>query len=135
MKSFRTRRPPFTRGLIVLIFIFVGLNAVRAAAALQDRAFLTSLDLAPGPLYLALTGAAAALLLGAAGILLLLRSRAAAWFTRAVGLAYGAWYWADRLWIAQPGDGQVNWPFALAATVVLLGFMGLVTAALLRQQR
>jgi hypothetical protein len=39
----------------------------------------------------------------------------------AEAVAYAAWYWFDRLAFQFP---HPNWPFALAATLLLLGFTG-----------
>ena len=86
----------------------------------------------PGPLYLALTGAA----IGTGGLVcavgVWLRHAWAFWLTRGFVVAWQAWSWVDRLWLARSDTALSNWPFALGATVLILGY---VFAALAEEER
>jgi drug/metabolite transporter (DMT)-like permease len=95
---------------------------MRFVQAIRQWRFLESLLPIP-VIYLVLSG----LIWAAVGV-------AAAWglwrgktwapfFTRLVALAYAIYYWVDRLLIANPESGPLNWPFAAAVTLLGLALV------------
>jgi len=111
------RRPLSVTLLAVGVLILAGINLLRFAISLQQRAFLSSL-LPLEPLYLTISGLVWALL----GLLLvwgLWSGRG--WAVRATQVAvlvYSTYFWLDRIFLAQ-GAGR-NWPFALAVNLSVL---------------
>ncbi len=105
---------------------------LRMQQALVDWQALVQIGLKPGPVYLAVSGA----LIGLGGLACLigvwLRSKWGFGFTRGFVLVWQAWSWADRLWLARSDTALSNWPFALGATVLILGY---VFAALAEEER
>jgi hypothetical protein len=121
----RTRRPGRSFNLWVLALgllasAFAGFLRLQAAVYAWD--VLTHLGLQPGPLYAALSGAIWGIVSLAAALGLLLRLRWAPVFTRFGVAGLALVYWADRLLFTHSADGQINAPFAAAATVVLVFF-------------
>jgi len=122
-------RPKRSFWLIVLavgLLIFSIAGWLRLQQSLADWHYLLDLGLQPGPLYLALTGA----MTGAGGMIaalgVWLRLRCGFVLTRIFMVVWQAWNWIDRLWVARSDTARVGWPFALAATVVVLLFGFLV---------
>ena len=113
----RTRRPLSVTLLAVGVLTLAGINLLRFAVSLQQRAFLSSL-LPLEPLYLTISG----LVWGLLGLLL-------AWglwsglswavrTTQVAVLVYSTYFWLDRIFLAN-GAGR-NWLFALAVNLSLL---------------
>lgn len=115
----RAKRPFGVTLLAALVLSIAGLHLIRFIQALKTWDFLAGL---PGvsPLYLALSGLVVALV----GFPLawgLWRGMAwAARFTRIAALVYILQSWFDRTFLAQEAFQRTNWPFALAATFLLL---------------
>ncbi len=105
---------------------------LRLQQAIADWQTLVQIGLKPGPVYLAVSGA----LIGVGGLGCLigvwLRSKWGFGFTRGFVLVWQAWTWADRLWLAHSDTALSNWPFALGASIVILGY---VFAALAEEER
>jgi hypothetical protein len=117
------RRP---KRVTLLAWALLGLsawNALRLLQALRFWSVLSEYRARPAPLYLALTGG---VWMAAGGMLAAacLRGKVWAW-PGACGfvLAYGLWYWLDRLLAQGPRPGV---PLALALTLILLGLAALV---------
>ena len=112
--------------MLVLVLLFTTWNIIRLATAIAWHDTLNAYTSPPVPVYIAVSGGFWSLLGIFIGSSLI---RRAAWTRPALlfgSFAYGAWVWVDRLYIrAQIGS---NWPFSLAATIVLLGY---VTAVVL----
>lgn len=87
---------------------------------------LQAIGLQPGPLYLAVSGGLIGLAGLAAALSLWLRTRQAARLAGGVVAAWLAWNWIDKLWIASSPLALDNWPFALAASLLLLVYTFLV---------
>ena len=121
--------PPYRPGrtielwVLVLILLLGALDGLlRLQAAVYTWKVLTEIGISPGPLYLALTGAAWGLALLAAAVGLFFRQRWAPRFTRIAAVVLALAYWVDRLAFTRAANTQVNWPFAAGATVFLLAF-------------
>ena len=121
-------RRPFSVTLLALgVLSITGLNLARFILAVDRWEFLEDL---PGisPLYISLTGLA----WSAAGLVLFWGIwRGLSWaigFTRAVLLSYAAYYWLDRIFLAERvavnAQGEtflpLNWPFAVTITAIIL---------------
>jgi hypothetical protein len=119
----RTRRSFWLKVLVAGLLIFAAAGWLRLEQSLAEWNFLGEVGLRPGPLYLALTGG----LTGAGGLIagvgVWLRKRWAFAFTRVFMVAWQAWSWIDRLWLARVKTARVSWPFALAATLLVLLFV------------
>ncbi len=114
---------------LVLILLVGALDGfLRLQAAVYSWKVLTDIGIDPSPLYLAVTGGVWGLALLAAAVGLFFRQRWAPGFTRVTVVALAAAYWIDRLAFTRSADTQVNWPFTLATTVVLLAFVFSVLA-------
>ncbi|MGD2156907.1 MAG: hypothetical protein PVG14_19570 [Anaerolineales bacterium] len=121
--SFRSSRPFSVTLLAVLVLILTTLYWLRLVETLRLWAFLSRAPISLTLLhriYLAVTGA----LWGLVGLPLtwgLWRGRT--WAPRSLSLIailYSAYYWLDRLFLAVPKIWRPRWPFAVAATVILL---------------
>jgi uncharacterized membrane protein (DUF2068 family) len=113
----RVRRPLSVTLLALGVLTLAGINLLRFAVSLQQRAFLSSL-LPLEPLYLTISGLVWAVL----GLLLvwgLWSGRGWAVLMTQIGiLVYSTYFWLDRIFLAQ-GVGR-NWLFALALNLFLL---------------
>jgi len=114
---------PFTVTLLALgVLTIAVLFLDRAFQAVRLWDFLSGLPLSVSPLYLALSG----VVFGLAGLPVawgLWRGRAwAPRWTRNFALALVVYYWLDRLWLVRAEVARVNTPFAVAATILALGF-------------
>jgi hypothetical protein len=111
------KRPFSVTILLWLVLSLTTWSGFRLASAILWWQTLIEFTSSPGPAYIALSGAVWLL----AGIGLLLGMwQAKAWIRSALlgtGAGFSAWYWCDRLLLQSP---RANWPFALAATVLLL---------------
>lgn len=115
--------------VVVLGLLWLALNAgLRLAGALTAWDWLETFGVLPGPLYVAISGAVFMLALAAAAGMLYIRARGFVWAVRGVTLAYALWYWLDRLLLTRDDTTRVNWPFVLAATLILAGYVFMVTA-------
>ena len=110
----------------VLVLITAAWNFLRLLTGITWFQVLQSYAPEPGPLYLGGTGA----LWTAVGLVLVWGlARRRSWAPRAMLVGawlYAAWAWTDRILLQ--GGGSPNWPFALIATALVLGF---ITAAML----
>lgn len=115
--------------VLVLILLVGALDGfLRLQAAVYAWKVLTDIGIDPGPLYLAVTGGVWGLVLLAAAVGLFFRQRWAPRFTRVTVVVLALAYWIDRLAFSHSADTQVNWPFTLAATLILLAFVFSVLA-------
>ncbi len=106
--------------LLWLVLIITAWQVVRMVTSLAWRDTLSTYVSFPEPLYIGATGAVWAIL----GLIWLAGFwRGTTWnrpYLLIASIAYTAWAWADRFLVrAEPG---ANWPFALLANLVLLGF-------------
>ncbi len=124
----RRKRSFWLKVLIVGLLIFSAAGWLRLQQSLAGWDFLREIGLNPGPLYLALTGAAT----GAGGLTaalgVWLRQRWGYIFTRVFILVWQVWSWIDRLWLTQTDTARVGWPFALGTTVLVLLFVFAILA-------
>src|SRR5262245_51939253 len=120
-----SQKPPLSVTLLAwLVLSFTAWHATRFVTSLAWDQTLQTYAPRPGPRYIGATGAIWAL----AGLFLLWSLRRRTPWTRialltAAGL-YAAWVWIDRLWVQS--EPHANWPFALAVTTLLLGFVAAV---------
>jgi hypothetical protein len=94
----------------------------RCILALTDFDLLAELGLTPGPLFIAVSGAAWGLLGLAAAVFLYIRRRWARVGVFLASLLFALSYWLDRIFLVQAPQAQANWPFALFLTLILLVF-------------
>ena len=127
-RNLRQKRSFWFKVLVVGLLIFSSAGWLRLQQSLAGWDLLREIGVRPGPLYLALTG----VVTGAGGLIaalsVWLRQRWGFVFTRAFILVWQIWNWIDRLWLAQTSAARVSWPFALAATALVLLFVFAVLA-------
>lgn len=118
----RKWKPPFAITLAAWqVLILTGWNAVRLLTSILWRDTLEVYAPRPGPLYIGASGGFWTLV----GAFLLwsfwrkARRTRLAW--AAASAAYALWVWADRLFVQT--EVRANWPFDLALTCLLLGWM------------
>jgi hypothetical protein len=120
----RPRYPLRITLLLGLVLITTALNVVRLLTAIAWSSTLERYLPAGEVIYIGVTGA----FWSAVGLLVLWSFARGGRYTRLIILAgaglYAFWVWADRL-VVQSGP-QANWPFALAATILLLGYTAIV---------
>ena len=116
------KRPLSATLLTWVVLILASLGWLRLAAVVRQWSFLESLSPAPPLVYLAISG----LVWGVVGAFLvwgLFLGRT--WAPRLAQISaplYAAFYWLDRLLIADPSAISSRWPFAVGLTVLLLIF-------------
>jgi hypothetical protein len=106
----------------MVVLIFTTLNFLRVFSAIRNWKFLATLPVGVPFVYMAATG----LIWTAAGILLAVGlffgRRWSFRLAKASVMLYTAYYWSDRLLIAEPAAIMVRWPFALGLTAALWMF-------------
>lgn len=132
-----SRRLGFRKAWIAwgMLLLFSAAGWMRAVDAWTDWRWLSLAGTQPGPLYLILSGALWGLvaLAGVIGLLLRLKYGRAIALIAAVVLALT--FWLDRIFFSHaPGSGG-NTPFALLATLVLLGAAAAVLTTPEERQR
>jgi len=111
------KRPFSVTILLWLVLSLTAWSGLRLASAIQWWGTLLEFASPPGPLYIAISGGIWLIV----GIGLLWGMwQAKAWIRTALlgaGAGFSVWYWCDRLLLQTLRE---NWPFALAASVLLL---------------
>lgn len=117
------KKPRSVTWLLLLVLSFTGASFLRLVAALEEWSFLGSLPLNVSPFIIAFSGLIGTLT--GLGLIWGLWQRApwAPQATRLASLVYAVYFWVDRLGLSASPLRAVNWPFALAATLLLLGFV------------
>ena len=114
-----SKRPFSVTILTAVVLIFTILNFLRFFSAIRNWKFLATLPVSVPFVYMAATG----LIWTVAGILLAVGlffgRRWSFRLAKANLVIYTAYYWSDRLLIAEPAAIMVRWPFALGLTIVL----------------
>lgn len=108
--------------LAVAFFLLAVMGWLRFEQALQNWNLLVELGAWPGPFYIAVTGIAWGLV-GLVPFFGLLRRKS--WAPAAARLAaffFVLTYWVDKLWIDRSSTRLSNWPFALGASLIWLGY-------------
>ena len=120
----RQIKRPFSATILTwLVLIIASLNWLRVIQVLRQWTFLQSISPNPPVLYLGITG----LIWGLLGVILvwgLFLGRS--WAPRLMQFTapvYTAYYWLDRLLVADRSAIASRWPFALGLTILLLGFI------------
>lgn len=109
----------------LLVFAFAVLALIGVFRLWQALAFWTVLEevgLRPGPLYLALSGVLVGALGAATAWWLVLRRPGAPALARLTALLAALGYWGERLLFTRNDGGYANLPFAIAVTVIGLGY-------------
>ena len=122
----KRRRLPLRITLaLLLVLLTAAWNLIRLWSSFALAAALQKYAPRPGPIYIGITGAAAAAL--SLFIFWSLLNRAV-WAPRGLlggAVIYAVWIWTDRLIFGQqPTSG---WPFSLLITGVLLAFIAVVS--------
>ena len=116
MQNKTNRASPVTT-LLWMVLCLTAWNAIRLFAAIANWDLLAEFAPRPGPLYISLS-AAFWTLGGAAAWMAIRRPGRRARLAAALYFSgYALWWWTDRLLLQAP---RPNWPFALAATIILL---------------
>lgn len=111
------------RLFLALIFLYLTiLGCLRLQQALLDWDLLVKYGTTPGPLYPAISGALWGLMGLAAVVLLYLRQNWARRIVFGLALTFAATYWLDFLLLSRGAEEMVNWPFALALTLLGLAY-------------
>jgi hypothetical protein len=113
------KRPTRVTLLAWLVLSLTAWNGLRLISAIVQWDLLREYAPLPGPFYIAASGAFW-FLVGLPLVWGLLRGKS--WSRTMVIIAavcYAGWYWFDRLTLQFP---RPNWPFALAVSLLLLGF-------------
>lgn len=105
-----------------IAFLYALMGWVRLRESLRYFLYLQSIQLYPGPLYLAVSGGAAGAVFTAAFFLILFRSRIAPVYVRIISLVYIAWWWADRIWLGRPEAFERQVFLSTLVTLVTLLF-------------
>ncbi len=122
LQSQSPKRPLGVTLLTWMVLIITLLSWLQFGEVLYRWDFLQSLTPALPVLYLAITGLVWGLL-GACLVWGLFLGRS--WAFRLIQICapvYAAFYWFDRLLIADPSAIANRWPFALGLTIILLAF-------------
>ena len=114
------KRPFAATTLLFMVLCLTAWNSIRLYAALSDWDALAEFAPRPGPLYISITASFWTFGGFALARLILRPSPRARLFAALYFFGYAAWYWADRLLLQAPHS---NWPFALAATLLLLAIV------------
>ena len=105
-----------------VVLILASLSWLRLVEVIRRWSFLQSLTPSPPVLYLAITG----LIWGLLGTCLVWGLILGRWWAPRLmqisALGYAAYYWLDRLLIANSSAIVSRWPFALGLTIALLVF-------------
>lgn len=120
--------------LVIILLLVGGFGALRFYQALRDWNMLLSFELPVHPLYFALSGAVWTIGGIGSALGLWLRWRWAPVVTRLAVVVCALWYWVEALLFRHSALDAANRPFALAMTVLLLGY-AFGTLALPRQVR
>jgi hypothetical protein len=122
----RGKRPWMITLLSILVLLASLFQLLKCSQALINWTTLESLPLSISPIYLAGTG----LLWGLVGLILFWSLWTGRPWARAAGLiislAFAAFFWIDRLWVAEPDLIRVRWPSDLAYTVAVLASIWLI---------
>lgn len=120
-KRIRSKRPFSVTLLALGVLCLTILNGIRLSMALTSWDLLCRIASLPSPVYVATTG----LIWTIIGLLLYLglwlghyRIR---YFILPITIFYATYYWLDRL-LFQFAVQRLNWPFALAFTIVVIIF-------------
>jgi hypothetical protein len=120
--SHSPQRPFSVTFLIVLVLIFTSLNILRMITAIRLWDFLASFSKDVPTLYLVISGA----VWSGVGIItatgLFSGKKWALFATRIAVILYSAYYWFDRLVVADRSIIAHRWHFALGLTSLLLVF-------------
>jgi hypothetical protein len=117
-----TKRPFSVTLLAWVVLIMASLGWLRLVEVIREWSFLQSLSPAPPVLYLAITGLTWGLL-GTGLVWGLILGRW--WAPRLMqisALGFAAFYWLDRLLIADSTAIASRWPFALGLTIAILTY-------------
>ncbi|HEY5984672.1 MAG TPA: hypothetical protein VIU38_14495 [Anaerolineales bacterium] len=106
---------------LVLVLITTAWNVQRVCSSIAYRAELVKYAPVPGPIYIGVSGAAAAILGGVIMWAAWTRRSSAPKLLLAGALGYTAWVWLDRLAFQQPLSS--SWPFSLSVTALLLAYV------------
>ena len=85
---------------LLMAIIYASTGWLRLYNGMRFRAYLTSLEVWPDPLYQAISGGLIGAVFTIAGFLTLIRHAQSAVFTRLAGLVFLAWLWADRVFLS-----------------------------------
>ena len=111
------------RLFLVLLFLYLAvLGWSRVQQALQDWDLLVKYGASPGPLYAELSGGLWGVMGLVAAVLLYVRQNWARGAVFALALSFAATYWLDFLLLTRGAEEMVNWPFALALTLLGLAY-------------
>jgi len=116
------KRPLSVTFLAWVVLILASLGWLRLVEVIRRWEFLQSLTPSPPVLYLGITG----LISGLLGVFLVWGLFLGRWWTPRLMLVsafgYTAYYWLDRLLIADSSAIVSRWPFALALTIAFLAY-------------
>ena len=109
--------------VIFFIAIYAILGWLRLHNALRLYAYLSSLGIWPGPLYLAISGGLVGLGFSAAGVLQITRVRWRAALARTVCAVFLVWLWTDRIWFSTPQRFLDMLPISIFISLVTILLM------------
>ena len=114
------KRPLGVTILIVTVLIFTSLNVLRVGSAIQYRDFLTQPQVTVPLNYLVISGSVWAGLGIALIIGTLVRQKWSIILMKICTSVYVAYYWVDRLLIADRSSISSRWLFATGLTIALI---------------
>jgi hypothetical protein len=131
----KRRRRPFLQWILILGFLLAGVYGwLRFQQSLILWDTLILIEVWPGPVYLAISGAVWAMITTAIGFGMLLRQFWAWHAARYAVVFLAAWFWVDRLALTQSEAARTNLPFMALLTVLVVVFTFGVTKYALRDQ-
>lgn len=96
-------------GLTIAFWLALALlGGLRLWQSLELKSWLVEIGVTPGPLYLAMTGAAQMLAALLALGVLFSRWRRAGWVVRLLAALWTLGFWIDRIWVAVSPAARVN---------------------------
>jgi hypothetical protein len=132
----KKRRRPFLQWILILGFLLAAIYGwLRFQQSLMLWDALILIEIWPGPMYLAISGAVWGLVTLVTGLGMLLRQYWAWQAARYVVVTLAAWFWFDRLVLAQSEAARTNQPFMALLTVLVAVFTFGVTKYAIREYK
>ena len=116
----KKRRPWWLKLLALVLFILSLSGWLRLEQTVARWDSLVQAGIHPGPLYLAVTGAAIGITALVASVAVWRRVRTAPRLALLVLAVWLVWLWVDHLWIASSPTALSNAPFLLGASGIIL---------------
>lgn len=126
LSSQKSKRPFWLVTLILAFLLLSLMGWLRTEQVILQRRFLATLELYPGPIYIAVSGA----IWGIGGLLsslgLWLRKKWSRTISLMITLLFTAWYWIDEFLFSPLSASRPNLLFRIAVTIISLSYIFIV---------